>query len=408
MSSNASSDARPRKAIYGRISKTIHVANQGAEVVGIDGELLLSRLLLFDEVVVDSTNLGELPFLAKMFGVAGLEELLSRNVLKLVSQKSAVITDVMMNGQRRIPLLQFGEALGTSVDNEHNLGMKFRSLLKITGLSNARREALEGVVRSKLIKQSPSYGNDLLKQIRKDLSSNIELSKTILCHRYTNVPSEKLEIKAHDLGGMQRFETNLRTMLGINLEEEHGMLAEVVKATSNLNQRIADMAEYDAISHFEVSEAPLLFGKVHSLVGQLNPKFDEQAFLRVIGVTDIPKLIENRRIDVEELLRIKATDECREFRTWLAATDSVDDEKLKRLLRGFRARAASFIATNSGKLLRLGVNTGLGLIPGYGSFVALSEGVADSFLLEKLLPSPGVLTFLNNAMPSIFVSASES
>jgi hypothetical protein len=408
MSSNISSDTRPRKAIYGTISKAIFVANRGTEVVGIDGELLLSRLLLFDEVVVDSANLGEVPYLAKMFGVAGLEELLNRSVLKLVSQKSSIITDIKMNGQRKIPLLQFDEGLATSEDNEHNLGMKFRSLLKITGLSNARREALEGVVRSKLIKPSPSYGTELLKQIRKDLTSNIELSKTILCHRYPNVPFETLELQTHDLGGMQRFETNLRTMLGITLEREHEMLAEVVKATGNLNKRIADMAEYDAISHFEVSEAPLLFGKIHSLVGQLNPKFDEQAFLRVIGVTDIPKLIENRRIDVEELLKIKETDECREFRAWLATADCIDDEKLKRLLRGFRAKAASFIATNSGKLLRLGVNTGLGLIPGCGSLVALTEGVADSFLLEKMLPSSGVLTFLNNAMPSIFVSASET
>jgi hypothetical protein len=408
MSSDIISDARPRKAIYGKISKAIEVANRGSEVVGIDGELLLSRLLLFDEVVVDSTNLGELPHLSKMFSVPGLEELLSRNVLKLVSQKSFVITDVAMNGKRRIPLLQFDEGLATSEDNEHNLGRKFRCLLKISGLSNARREELEGVVRANLIKQSPSYGSELLKQIRKDLTSNIELAKTILCHRYPNVPSKQLELKAYDLGGMQRYETNLRAMLGITLEQEHEMLAEVVKATCNLNQRIADMAEYDAISHFEASEAPLLFGKVHRLVGQLNPRFNEQAFLRVISVTEIPKLIENRRIDVEELLRIKETDECREFRSWLATTDKIDDEKLKHLLRGFRAKAASFIATNSGKLLRLVVNTGLGFIPGYGSLVALSEGVADSFLLEKMLPTSGVLTFLNNSMPSIFVSASES
>ncbi len=408
MISSISSDPRPRKAIYGKISKTIFVANRGPEVVGIDGELLLSRLLLFDEVVVDSTNLGELPYLAKMFSVAGLEDLLNRDILRLVSQKSVVITDVKMNGRRQIPLLQFDEGLGTSEDNEHNLEMKFCSLLKITGLSNARREALEGVVRTKLIKHSLSYGNELLKQIRKDLTSNIELSKTILCHRYPDVPPEKLELKAHDLGGMQRFESNTQTMLGLTIEQEHDMLVEVVKATSNLNQRIADMAEYDAISHFEVSEAPLLFGKIHSLVGRLNPKFDEQAFLRVIGVTELPKLIENRQIDVEELLRIRETDECREFRSWLATTDSIDDKNLERLLRGFRARAASFIATNSGKLLRLGVNTGLGLIPGYGSLVALGEGIADSFLLEKMLPSSGVLTFLNNTMPSIFVSSSES
>ena len=63
MSWNINNDARPRRAIYGNISKTINVADQGPEVVGVDGELLLSRLLLFDEVVVDSINLGELQYL---------------------------------------------------------------------------------------------------------------------------------------------------------------------------------------------------------------------------------------------------------------------------------------------------------------------------------------------------------
>jgi hypothetical protein len=327
--------------------------------------------------------------------------------IKLASQKSVIITDVKVGGQRQIPLLQFDEGIATAEDNDHNLGVKLGSLLKITGLSNARRENLDALVRAKLIKTSPSYGSDLLKQVRKDLTSNFELAKTILCHRYPAVSPEKLMLNVHDLGGTQRFETNLRSTLGVTLEQEHDMLAEVVKGIGNLNQRVADMAEYSAISHFEENEAPLLFGKIHSLVTQLNPEPDEQAFLRVIGVTEIPKMIENRRIDVEKLVKIRATDECREFRDWLSTTDNMDDAELRRLLRGFRAKAASFIASGSGKALRLGVNTGLGLIPGYGTLAALGEGVVDTFLLDKLLPSSGVLTFLNHAMPSIFVSASE-
>jgi hypothetical protein len=212
----------------------------------------------------------------------------------------------------------------------------------------------------------------------------------------------------HDLGGMQRFESNLQSMLGITEEQEHEIFAAVVTGVSNLNQRIADMEEHSAISHFEESEAPLLFGKVHSLMAQMNPKFDEQAFLRVIGVTQIPELIANRRIDVEELLKVRATDECREFRSWLSTTDHIDDAKLKHLLTGFRAKAASFIASNSGKTLRLAVNAGLGLLPGYGTLAALGEGAVDTFLLDKMLPTSGVLTFLNDSMPSIFTSASEA
>jgi hypothetical protein len=53
------------------------------------------------------------------------------------------------------------------------------------------------------------------------------------------------------------------------------------------------------------------------------------------------------------------------------------------------------------------VNAALGLIPGYGTAASIGEGALDMFLLEKMLPSSGVLTFLNHSMPSIFTSASE-
>jgi hypothetical protein len=122
-------------------------------------------------------------------------------------------------------------------------------------------------------------------------------------------------------------------------------------------------------------------------------------------VTDLPEFIESRRIDVAKLLEIRDTAECREFRYWLPTTDSIDDAKLKEIIGGFRARAASFIASGSGKAIRLAVNTGLGLIPGYGTLVAAGEGIVDAFLLDQMLPSSGVLSFLNNIAPSVFVSS---
>lgn len=397
-----------RRAIYGTIAKTIQIENKGPEVVGIDSELLLSRLLFFDEVVINSVNLGELPYLTKMFGVDGVDQLLRCGVLKLESEHTSVVTDVKLNGKRQIPLRQFDLGIATAHDNDHNLEMKFRNLLKISGLSNARREDLTQVIRANLVRHSASHGNDLLTQIRKDLTSNSEFTKQVLHHRYPDVELDNLIFNAFDVGKMPTFETNLQSMLGVTAEQEHDMLSEVVKGVSNLNQRLATMAEYNAISHFEEQEAPLLFGKIHSIVSPLNPSYDEQAFLRVIAVAEIPQLIANRRIDVEELLKIRMTDECREFRAWLATTDNIDEAKLKTLLIGLRAKAALFIASSFGKIIRLGVNAGLGLIPGYGTLAALGEGVVDSFLLDKMLPSSGLLTFLNKTMPSIFVSAMET
>jgi hypothetical protein len=89
-----------RGAIYGPIAKTINVPNHGVDVIEIERQRLISRLLFFDEVVIYSVNLGEVPFLTKMFGVSGFKELLSSEVLKLTTEKSMVVTDVKTNGIR--------------------------------------------------------------------------------------------------------------------------------------------------------------------------------------------------------------------------------------------------------------------------------------------------------------------
>jgi hypothetical protein len=70
----------PRRAIYGTIAKSTYLRNSGPLVTGIDLAQLLSRILFFDEVIVRSIRMGELPFLIKVFGANGLEELLTREV----------------------------------------------------------------------------------------------------------------------------------------------------------------------------------------------------------------------------------------------------------------------------------------------------------------------------------------
>jgi hypothetical protein len=123
--------------------------------------------------------------------------------------------------------------------------------------------------------------------------------------------------------------------------------------------------------------------------------------LRVLEMTGIPELLASGKIDIKKLLVIRESNECREFRAWLSNTDRFNDAELKKLLTGVRARAASFIASPSGKAVRLVVNAGLGLVPGYGTVTSLVEGAVDTFLLDKLLPSSGVLSFLSQSIPSI-------
>jgi hypothetical protein len=305
-------------------------------------------------------------------------------------------------------LLHFTQGLVDIADREKYLTDCMTCLLQISGLSNAKRQLLAETIMSKMARPTSTYGPDLLAQVRKDLKSNTYLIKAALMRDNPDLSLEQkmLELKLEETSeGVQRIETNLQSLLGISEEREHTILASTVTAVVNLNTRMADMEAYSAISLFDPSEAPLLFGKIHGIISPHNPIFEEKAFFRVLELTDIPQMITSGRIDVSKLLKIRDSNECREFRSWLTTTDRMNDQELKRLVAGFRARAASYIGSTSGKVLRLATNAGLGLIPGYGTLISLTEGAVDAFLIDKLLPSSGVLSFLNSSVPSLFSRA---
>jgi hypothetical protein len=276
--------------------------------------------------------------------------------------------------------------------------------LKVPGLSNQRREALSNLLLNRVLKPGASYGPDLLAQVRTDLRGNVHLVKSVLLKKHPELTGkfDGLQISLEETSlGVQRFGTNLQKLLGISAEQEHDMLTTAVLTVSTLNQSLADMHEYNAISLFEEGDAPLLFGKIAGIIAQYNPQIEERSFLRVIEIAGIPELLVSGKIDVSKLLTVRETNECREFRAWLSGADQIEDARLEKLLTGVRARAASFIASTTGKTVRLAVNAALGLIPGYGTMMSLAEGAADSFLLDKLLPSSGVLSFLNQSIPSV-------
>jgi hypothetical protein len=398
----------PRRAIYGSIARSTFIRNKGQVVTGIDLSQLLSRLLFFDEVIVRSIRMRELPFVIKAFGVDGLEELLNRGILKLSSDTVSLATDIHRNGKRELPLFQFSQGIVDISDRDKLISDGLHCLMEVSGLSNQRRAALSDFILKTALRPSLDYGTNLLAQVRTDLKGNVKLVRSILVKGHPELSGkfDNLNVSLEETSpSVQRFNTNLQELLGISREQEHQMLGTAVLTVSRINQQIADMQEYNAISSFEEGDASLLFGKIAGVIAQYSPQVEESSFLRVIEIVGIPELLASGRIDVNKLLQVRESNECREFRAWLSSTDQLDDAELKRLLIGVRARAGAFIASPTGKVVRLAVNAALGLIPGYGTAASLAEGALDNFLLDKLLPSSGVLSFLSQSIPSVISRA---
>ena len=393
----------PRRAVQLSIAKTVFVPGIGAQVIEIDRVKLLTSLLTFDEVVLISSHFGEVPFLIKLFGFEGFTKLFEANVIRITSETCAIAVGIAGNGVVGLGANQFPQLFisqkGTAEQCEH-------ALLKVSGLKRAKLESLVQAVVSDDILLPPSFGSDLHKQNAKDLTVNRHLLNHLLAREFPGAPTAQIHISVTQLPewrGHNALElgSNFTQVLGITKDRESLALANLYKAVGNLNIQLGRMESCSAISAFNEADAPILFGKLHGLIAPRDPTILQDAFLRVLGLTDIPQAIESSRIDVDRLLAIRETAECREFRRWLAGVDEITDADLSRVVTGFKAKAAYFLSSVPGKAIRFAVNTGLGFA-GVGALLPIIEGFVDTFLLDRLLPSSGILTFLRGSVPSIF------
>jgi hypothetical protein len=200
-----------------------------------------------------------------------------------------------------------------------------------------------------------------------------------------------------------RAVTDIQRRLGLSAEAADKAVEKALLAIAGLNQRIEDMDSYQAVSGFRDGELLIPEQKFAFLARQLDPQAQEDRFGRVITLGDLPdpETIEGT-VNLERLLTIRNTAELREFRSWLRTLDNVSDDEIADMLGSVRARVSEAVHSRVGKGVRFVVSTAAGLIPVAGPIAGPVLSALDSFLLEKVIPEPGPVSFISTAYPSIF------
>jgi hypothetical protein len=201
------------------------------------------------------------------------------------------------------------------------------------------------------------------------------------------------------------IKTGIAREFGLTSESTHLLLQRSVTSVANLNQRLAEMAAYSALTGFLESEAPLLFGKVAGILASFNPKIAEEQFNRVIEIANVPDFKLGQRVDVDKLLKIRESAECRDFRGWLSSAEDITDAEIRNLSHGMRSKLGSLAGSFGGKAVRFAASTLAGLVPVAGLALGPVAGVVDSFLIDRLLPRSGIMAFVTEIYPSLFTSA---
>jgi hypothetical protein len=137
------------------------------------------------------------------------------------------------------------------------------------------------------------------------------------------------------------------------------------------------------------------------LAAGASPKCKEETFDRVLRIGCFPAFDfqpPTKQFDMEEFLKIRDSKECKAFRDWLKQAQFLNEREIHLEVRSLRARLGNLVHGTKGKLIRLAVGYGAGLVPVLGPVVS----ALDTFVLEKLLPLSGPAMFLDTMYGSLF------
>ena len=190
-----------------------------------------------------------------------------------------------------------------------------------------------------LARNPSNFGQLLLNQLDSDLRNNSAALKAGITRLLpealpgVDLSSYNFDIRVDECQPrIFRIETPFVKDFQLAPDKVHQVLQRAVGSVSNLNHRFSEMIEFSALSGFREDEAPILFGKVAGLMAPQNPETAEGQFKRILEIADVPDFEPNQKVDVDRLLDVRESDECRAFRDWLSKAGSLGDAELRDLI----------------------------------------------------------------------------
>lgn len=387
------------------------------ETLTVDLSSFVLRLLLFEKYICASIRLREIPFLIEAFGYEAIRALLSSKAIDihcdLVGMAQVGQAKVLESREKKgiLPLGSFSFSTFRYADRTKFIHESLQPFHKIEGLKHKDIVRLKRDVVSRILPISTQADDDTLQQFKSDLRSNVPSIKSAVIQAFKHkvgvdiIPSD-LSIHIHQIDDDDfRAESNLVKDFKLTDKEAHEVVQGGLLTVNRLNRPVAEMKAYSALSGFQEAELPMFDEKLSFILRTISPKAQEERLQRVFaikGFRDLDDLISRGQVDLEKLLEVRETKECREFRDWLWSIDSVTDAEIEERINSLREKLSWFTHGTGGKSVRWLASTGIGLIPGVGAIVSGATGLLDTFLLEKILPAPGAISFLNSMYPSIF------
>lgn len=403
----------------------------------------IERLILFDEYVIDSWRLSEIPHMVKIFGAGQIIELFDSGSLKIfcdafmghgsTGRLSALLESRKKKGD--LPLCSYCLDALTIYPYGEGVGYDY-----VTNYDKYQRDFIHNDLQQ--CNRIPDINIKVSKKLRRTVAENIKrfstpsVSKSITESSYSDFKNNDLTIKisiANTLKNLYRMEiqpslielsisfiddtdftveSNLEHLTNLDIKSIHGIIERSLLAITHRNHKIAKMKDLETLVGYKNDEEAMIFsGYLESLITKLiDPSSYESNFFTVVsakGLPDFEKAALAGDIDLRKIISIRESRECEEFRNWLWSQERLNEKELKDALESITQLFIDFRSTTFGKIISLMISTGFGellgsILPVDKYITSLGLGALDQFAIQKLLPVKGPLTFINNQLTTIY------
>ncbi len=386
--------------------------------IRVDFGDLVRKLVLSEQLVIESCGLHEFPLLVRRFGYDGVLEMLSSGVVAVCCELTGMASfgDDLPLGRHR---------MGTfHADHDTIVDRGLARQAEILELNSRQEQRLRRALSERITPPLTDEGVPMLTKLNADIDTGNPIVKLTVARLGRTrdkslVPSDfSLEIyrvrtPTSPDDSFSKFQvvearTDLGKRLGINEQEVHNLIGSALHALGELNKRFGLMEQFHGVTGFRSGELSLFEQKLAFLARELDPDVAEERFSRVVEIADLPDVassIDARDVNLARLIEIVQSDEVRAFRVWLRGIDSVSDAEIHDAIRKLRETVRAALQSKRGKTMRMCVSAGLSLIPGAGPIVGTAATAVDALVIDNLVSKPGPTAFVSHLYPSIFNEA---
>jgi hypothetical protein len=371
------------------------------------GSLFL-HLILFDQVIVPSLALLDIAALGRTIGVGRTVELLKSGSVQIRAAADALGSVELQDGS----LIELRHLRAVDPDDSFR---RYTDAFGNAGLSRDDSKQLEAATRAQWIRPDlqDRWGLDAIADTVREATGDTPVLRravSLVLKEHgieTEVSPGQVRVEVvNPVTGLMRFRSQL-PHLDAALATK--VMRRACSVIANLNGAFQRMRRDQAITALADDSTRLMETKLEYLWQAMRPDDPVQQFHRVVAAAGLPNFdqaVQEGTIDIENLLEVRQTSECREFREFLTRTAALDDRELTQRVTSLRAKFGNFLKTGAGKTLRLLATTAAGFaVAGpVGAAAGFAADSADSFVLDRVFPGSGVVTFVGKQYPSIFKS----